>query len=162
MVLPSRHSPSPALEGPAVSWSLPLALPSQDRGQGDRAPSSCCACGSRTWLCTSTPRDGPSLTVPCHQGPRPGPRGTAGTEESRGPGRVPGEGKPRPGGVGPLPTPRPNPPQAPGRAGQCGDTQVPAKADPPPLLRAARAAQDGIPFPGAQPWGPGCKSDSEK
>lgn len=121
MVLPSGHSLSPAPESPAVSWSLPLALPSQDRGHGDRgrallpgAPSSWCSCSSWSWLCTSNPRDGPSLTVPCHQGPQPGPRDTAGSEESGGPGRVPGKGSRGQAGLGrssPASQPSPGPGQ---------------------------------------------------
>lgn len=167
-VLPPRHSLSPALESPAVSWSLPLALPSQDRGHGDRgrallpgAPSSSCGCGGWTSLCTDTPRDGPSLTVPCHQGPQPGLRGTAGSEDSRGLGRVPGEVKPDTG-VGSSPAAsRPSP--ATGQR-QCGDSPVPpspqagrgdrehtstGKGRVLPCSCVARAAQEGIPLPGA-------------
>lgn len=125
---------------------VPPSGPAQP-GQGTRdgsapeSPPPSCGCGGWTSLCTSTPRDGPSLTVPCHQGPRPGPWGTAGSEKSRGLGRVPGEVKPGTG-VGSSPAAsQPSPgtgqssagtapsPRAPRRDVGTGSTQVPARAE---------------------------------
>lgn len=151
---------APLCPGPSL-WPCPARTGDTGRALLPGAPSSSCGCGGWTSLCTDTPRDGPSLTVPCHQGPQPGLRGTAGSEDSRGLGRVPGEVKPDTG-VGSSPAAsRPSP--ATGQR-QCGDSPVPpspqagrgdrehtstGKGRVLPCSCVARAAQEGIPLPGA-------------
>lgn len=166
----TRHSLSPALESPAVSWSLPLALPSQDRGHG-------------TGL---LPR-APPLRVDVVAGPRsaPAPLGMALPSLSlvtRVLGRVPGArrvrrspgdwggcpGKESRGQAWAPPPRRPNLPQAPGRAvrGQPRPREPPGgtwgpgahkyrQGQSPPLLLRSESCSGGDPPPRGVAMGAG-------
>lgn len=147
---------------------LPPSGPAQP-GQGTRgqgmgpapgALSSLCGGGGWTWLCTNTPRDSPSLPVPCHQAPQAGPRGTAALEECRGLGRVPGEVKPGTGvGCSPAGS-QPSP-----GTGQSSGTAPSPRAGPgarkyrqgqrPPLLLRSESCSGGDPPPRGVAMGAG-------